>query len=100
MLAEQPEFQDGPRLRNLIELTEQTDLLRQFLASRTGEGLQITIGAEHKDPALSGFTVVTSEYHVAGLRGVIGVIGPTRMPYERIIGLVEGTSRLISEYLT
>jgi heat-inducible transcriptional repressor len=43
---------------------------------------------------------VTSEYHVGGLRGIIGVIGPTRMPYERIIGLVEGTSRLISEFLT
>jgi heat-inducible transcriptional repressor len=101
VLAEQPEFQTGSGLRNLIELTEQKDLLSQFLAARMGqEGLQISIGAEHKNPALAGFTVVTSEYHVGGLRGVIGVIGPTRMPYERIIGLVEGTSHLISEYLT
>jgi heat-inducible transcriptional repressor len=101
VLAEQPEFQNGSRLRNLIELTEQTDLLSQFLSARMGsEGLQISIGAEHKNPALAGFTVVTSEYHVGGLRGIIGVIGPTRMPYERIIGLVEGTSRLISEFLT
>jgi heat-inducible transcriptional repressor len=101
VLAEQPEFQNGVRLRNLIELTEQKDLLGQFLGARMGrEGLQISIGAEHADPALAGFTVVTSEYSVGGLRGVIGVIGPTRMPYERIIGLVEGTSKLISDYLT
>lgn len=101
VLAEQPEFQHGPRLKNLIELTERTDLLSRVLSARIGsEGLQISIGAEHQNPELSGFTVVTSEYSVGGLRGVIGVIGPTRMPYDRIIGLVEGTSKLISEYLT
>jgi heat-inducible transcriptional repressor len=101
VLAEQPEFQNGSRLKNLIELTERTDLLSRILSARIGsEGLQISIGAEHKNPELAGFTVVTSEYSVGGLRGVIGVIGPTRMPYERVIGLVEGTSKLISEFLT
>ena len=89
------------RLRGLLELTEQTDLLRSMLTARTGsQGLTVTIGAEHSDPALAGFTFVTSEYAVGGLRGVIGVIGPTRMPYERVITLVEGTSALVSEFLT
>ena len=101
VLAEQPEFQSGSRLRNLIELTERTDLLKSFLAGRLGgRGLNISIGAEHSDPALADFTVVTSEYQVGNLRGVIGVIGPTRMPYARVIGLVESTSALISEFLT
>jgi heat-inducible transcriptional repressor len=101
VLAEQPEFQNGTRLKGLIELTERTDLLRGMLESRKGaQGLTITIGAEHSDPAFAGFTVVTSEYNVGELRGVIGVIGPTRMPYERVITLVEGTSALVSEFLT
>lgn len=101
VLAEQPEFQSGMRMRGLLELTEQTDLLQSMLAGRTGgEGLTVTIGAEHADPALAGFTIVTSEYALGGLRGVIGVIGPTRMPYERVITLVEGTSALVSEFLT
>jgi heat-inducible transcriptional repressor len=101
VLADQPEFQQGPRLRNLIELTERTDLLKSVLAGRTGgEGLKITIGGEHQDPALADFTVVTSEYRVGNLRGVIGVIGPTRMPYDRVITLVESTSSLVSEFLT
>jgi heat-inducible transcriptional repressor len=101
VLADQPEFQSGSRLKNLIELTERTDLLKSFLAGRMGgRGLNITIGAEHADPALADFTVVTSEYHVGNLRGVIGVIGPTRMPYARVIGLVESTSALVSEFLT
>jgi len=101
LLAEQPEFQSGSRLRNLIELTERTDLLESTLVSRMGRrGITITIGEENGDPALAGFTIVTSEYDIGGLRGVIGVMGPTRMPYERVIGLVEGTSALVSEFLT
>lgn len=101
ILADQPEFQSGTRLRSLIELTERTDLLEAVLAGRTGQkGLTITIGGEHGDPALSNFTVVTSEYAISGLRGVIGVIGPTRMPYDRVISLVEGTSALVSDFLS
>lgn len=101
VLAEQPEFQTGERLKGLLELTERTDLLASTLSSRIGtSGLTITIGAEHSDPALAGFTIITSEYNVGNLRGVIGVMGPTRMPYERIIGLVEGTSALVSDFLT
>ncbi|HEU4562813.1 MAG TPA: heat-inducible transcriptional repressor HrcA [Longimicrobium sp.] len=99
VLADQPEFSSGQRLRGLIELTERRDLLKQVLGARGGEGLNVTIGVEHGDPALSDFTVVTSEYRSAGLKGVIGVIGPTRMPYDRVIALVESTSNLISEFL-
>lgn len=101
ILTEQPEFQSGSKLKGLLELTEQTDLLAGMLAARKGaQGLTVTIGAEHSDPALAGFTIVTSEYNIGELRGVIGVIGPTRMPYDRVISLVEGTSRLVSEFLT
>lgn len=101
VLADQPEFQSGERLKSLIELTERTDLLKSVMASRLGtNGVSITIGTEHTDPELAGFTIVTSEYNVGTLRGVIGVMGPTRMPYERVIGLVEGTSAFVSEFLT
>ena len=57
-------------------------------------GISITIGAEHDDPSLEDFTVVTAEYHVGSLAGVIGVIGPTRMPYDKVISLVSHTSQL------
>jgi heat-inducible transcriptional repressor len=62
-------------------------------------GLTITIGNEHNDPALASFTVVTSEYHAGALSGVIGVIGPTRMPYDKIVSLVNHTSRMLTELL-
>ncbi len=101
VLVEKPEFQSGAQLKDLLELTERTDQLHRMLVSRqSATGITVTIGAEHPDPALRGFTVVTSEYNIGELRGVIGVIGPTRMPYDRVIRLVEGTSSIVSEFLT
>lgn len=101
VLASQPEFTSGERLKGLIELTERRDLLAAALGSREhAEGLSITIGAEHESVMLSDFTLVTAEYRVGGLKGVIGVIGPTRMPYEKVIAIVDYTSRMVSDLLT
>jgi heat-inducible transcriptional repressor len=101
VLARQPEFASGSRLKALIELTEWRDFLASVLSGRgSGEGpLHITIGAEHAEPELSDFTLVTSEYRSGGLAGVIGVIGPTRMPYEKVVTIVEHTSALVSHLL-
>jgi heat-inducible transcriptional repressor len=99
MLADQPEFASNSRMRNLLRLTEGRDLLKQALESRRQRGLSITIGTENPDARLSDFTLVTSSYEVGALKGVIGVMGPTRMPYDKIIGLVEHTSRLVEGLL-
>lgn len=99
MLAEQPEFASNARMRELLRLTEGRDLLKQALASRRQTGLSITIGAENPDARLSDFTLVTASYEAGALKGVIGVMGPTRMPYDKIIGLVEHTSRMVEDLL-
>src|ERR1051326_6287423 len=97
MLAEQPEFSAAERLRRLLALTEAPQALGETMRKRVNApGISITIGAEHDDPRLEDFTVVTSEYHIGPLAGVIGVIGPTRMPYDKVIALVSHTSRLLS----
>jgi heat-inducible transcriptional repressor len=94
-LADQPEFASNERMRNLLEITERRGLLRQAFEDHHRRGVRITIGAENSDPRLTDFTLVTSSYSSGGLSGVIGVLGPTRMPYEKIIGLVEHTSRMV-----
>ncbi len=99
MLAEQPEFASNTRMRELLRLTEGRDLLQQALAGRRRLGLSITIGSENPDTRLSEFTLVTSAYQAGDLKGVIGVMGPTRMPYDKIIGLVEHTSRMVEGLL-
>jgi heat-inducible transcriptional repressor len=98
-LAEQPEFGTAPRMRELLTLTDKRDVLRDALETRRAHGLSITIGGEHDDPRLAGFTLVTSSYRAGDLAGVIGVLGPTRMPYDKIIGLVQHTSRLVEGLL-
>jgi heat-inducible transcriptional repressor len=100
VLAEQPEFAAADRMRQLIELTERPQALADVLRKR-GEtaGISITIGAEHDDVRLRDFTVVTAEYRTGSLAGVIGVMGPTRMPYDKVIALVNHTSQLLSDLL-
>jgi len=100
VLAAQPEFSSGEGLKNLLELTERTELLQTVLANRTtGGGLQITIGGEHDASALADFSLITAEYRAGNLKGVIGVIGPTRMPYEKVIAIVDYTSTLVNRIL-
>jgi heat-inducible transcriptional repressor len=99
LLAGQPEFATKEGLQGLMQVTERRDLLREALARRLGGGLTITIGGEHQDPKLAPFTLVTSSYRIGPLSGVIGVMGPTRMPYDKIVALVDHTSRLVGELL-
>ena len=100
VLAAQPEFESGARLKGLIELTEKQELLAHAVGHRQHAGqLQITIGGENASVDLADFTLVTAEYRVGGLQGVIGVIGPTRMPYEKVVAIVDYTSSLVTRIL-
>jgi len=98
-LAGQPEFATRAQLQGLLDVTERRDLLRDALSARGGEGLTISIGQEHSDARLATFTLVTSTYHFGPLTGVIGVMGPTRMAYDKIAALVNHTSQLVGELL-
>jgi heat-inducible transcriptional repressor len=100
VLAEQPEFASSDKMRRLLTLTESNEHLTEILRRRhVSPGVSITIGNEHGDPRFENFTIVTSEYRAGSLAGVIGVIGPTRMPYEKVIAVVTHASRLVSDLL-
>ncbi|MFQ5689219.1 MAG: heat-inducible transcriptional repressor HrcA [Gemmatimonadota bacterium] len=98
VLAQQPEFTTQERLRALIDLTERRELLASILGERpSGSGPQVTIGTEHGTPVLDELTIVTANYCIGALQGTVGVIGPTRMPYEQVVAVVDCTSTLISK---
>jgi len=90
------------RLRRLFELFEQkTSLLHLLDLSQRAHGVQIYIGGESGITPLDECSVVTARYEVNGqVIGTLGVIGPTRMAYERIIPIVDITARLLSSALT
>lgn len=89
---------DVQRLKGLFDaLDRKRDLLQLFDHCLTAEGLQIFIGEESGYRVLDEVSVVTAPYLVEGrVAGVLGVIGPTRMAYHRIIPLVAETARLLS----
>ena len=90
------------RLRELFKLFEQrTGLLQLLDLSNRAEGVQIFIGGESGLAPLDGCSVITAPYEVDGqVVGSLGVIGPTRMAYDRVIPIVDITARLLSNALS
>ena len=90
------------RLRRLFDLFEQkTSLLHLLDVSQRAQGVQIYIGEESGLLPLDECSVVTASYEVGGqVIGTLGVIGPTRMAYERVIPIVDITAKLLSNALT
>ena len=85
-LCLKPEFGDLIQVAGLVDLAEKKDILAQLMSERSG--VVITIGSEHRPQAMQQCSMVTASYDVAGAQGVIGVIGPTRMPYGPVLALV------------
>lgn len=93
---------DMGSLRKLFDLFEQkAQLMRLLDVSSRAEGVRIYIGGESQVVPYQELSVVTAPYEVGGqVVGTLGVIGPTRMPYERMIQIVDITSRLVSTALS
>jgi heat-inducible transcriptional repressor len=90
------------RLRRLFEVFEQkTSLLHLLDLSQRAHGVHLFIGGESGLAPLDECSVITAPYEIDGqVIGTLGVIGPTRMAYERIIPIVDVTARLLSNALT
>ena len=102
LLSVQELSQDMTRLRQLFELFDRKTSLVQILdVSLRGQGVQIFIGGESGVSAPDDVSVVTSPYKVDGtVVGTVGVIGPTRMAYDRVIPIVDVTAKLLSSVLS
>ena len=89
------------KLRRLFEaFNEKRDLLNLLDLSLKGQGVQIFIGQESGHQILDDCSIITAPYSTdSGAVGVIGVIGPTRMAYDRVIPVVDLTARLLGSAL-
>ncbi|MEY2619620.1 MAG: hypothetical protein RL522_2622 [Pseudomonadota bacterium] len=93
---------DMTHLRRAFDLFEQkTQLMRLLDISSQAEGVRIYIGGESQVVPFEELSVVSAPYEVDGqVVGTLGVIGPTRMPYDRMIQIVDITSKLVSNALS
>lgn len=100
-LMEFEDLSDMEKLKRLFEaFQKKRDILHLLDRCQQGDGVQIFIGQESGYDPLDDCSVVTSPYTVSGeVLGVLGVIGPTRMAYDRVIPIVDITARLLSAAL-
>ena len=77
------------------------EFYRDFLESKSsGDGIIITIGSENVINEIQSCSLVTSRYKAGKVSGTIGIIGPTRMPYAKLVSIIEYTARSLTDALS
>lgn len=102
-LLQYPEYSDVKKLRSLLGVLEEKDKLLDVISSHTitDDGINVYIGTENESDAMSNTTLIFKSVNVGGKKVAIGVIGPKRMNYEKVIGMINrltsGIDRMFSE---
>ncbi|OGU27266.1 MAG: heat-inducible transcription repressor HrcA [Ignavibacteria bacterium GWA2_35_9] len=99
----QPEFEDPERFQSIIELIEDKDIIVHIL-EKSGETIPnhvfVSIGSENEDEKLNDYSFISKEYKLGETNGTVGIIGPKRMEYSKIIAIIDYMSKMLSEILT
>jgi heat-inducible transcriptional repressor len=98
-IVQQPEFVNPEDLRGVVELINNEEIIIHVLEKNEAppREVRVTIGGENRDEKLNPYSVITSNYTVGDVVGTIGIIGPKRMAYARVIPLVDFVARTISD---
>ncbi|MGN0803361.1 MAG: heat-inducible transcriptional repressor HrcA [Candidatus Faecivicinus sp.] len=100
-LLSYPEYSDVEKARNFLAVLESKDTLRKVVGRDGGMEVTIRIGPENGVPELSDCSIVTARYRVGdNSSGTLGIIGPTRMNYNRVISVLDFMGRALSEVLS
>lgn len=105
-LLSQPEFNDPAKMRELLNLIEKRETVQRMVSGGSeAEGIRVVVGVDSQEESeqignTAQLSLLSSTYTAGKSKGVLGIIGPTRMPYSRLIGIVEFTARRLSEILS
>ena len=103
-LVEQPEYGNPDNFRTIIELLNNEGVLIEVLElpepRGAGQNVVISIGKEHRDEKLKNYSIIVSEYKVGGVAGKIGIIGPKRMHYGKVVPVVNYIAEEVSMMLS
>ncbi len=97
-----PEMIEADQLKKLLRLMDEKRLLRNIMERNLEkDGVNTLIGEEIAEAEVSGCSIVTTSYKMGNMNvGVLGIIGPTRMDYEKVVPLVDYTGKVVSDFLT
>jgi len=102
-IVRQPEFEDPEKFQGIIELIEDKNIIIHIF-EKSGETFPdevfISIGSENKDQKLKEYSLITKEYRFGETSGTLGIIGPKRMEYSKVVAIVDYMAKMLSQFLT
>ena len=99
-IVQQPEFSDLEKFSSVIELLEDQEVIIHLLDVETqNTPISIKIGEEIQEKRMQTCSIISARYRIHNISGTIGIIGPTRMNYSKLVSLVDFTARTITETL-
>jgi heat-inducible transcriptional repressor len=101
-VIQQPEFYDPERFQGVIELLEDKDIIVHILdktEDMDSDNVYISIGKENEDQKLLDYSLITKEYKLGDVSGHLGIIGPKRMEYSKVIAIVDYVAKMLTETL-
>jgi heat-inducible transcriptional repressor len=95
----QPEFDDPKNLKKIIDVAEDKNFVIHIFQNtgNDADDVSISIGEENTNEKLKDYSIICSSYSLGDIKGSIGIIGPKRINYSKMVSLIKYTSRLISE---
>lgn len=100
-ILNQPEFKDIEKVRNILSILEEKDILVELIGRDKPRGLTIKIGEENKVDGIKDCSLITATYEIDDeIIGSIGILGPTRMQYSKSTALVEYITEILSVSLS
>ncbi|NWF89492.1 MAG: heat-inducible transcription repressor HrcA [Ignavibacteriaceae bacterium] len=101
-VIQQPEFENPESFQSVIELIEDKDIIVHILdksEDMNSNNVYISIGKENKDQKLVDYSLITKEYKFGDVSGHVGIIGPKRMEYSKVIAIVDYVAKMLTETL-
>ncbi|MFA3783763.1 heat-inducible transcriptional repressor HrcA [Melioribacteraceae bacterium 4301-Me] len=102
-ILKHPEFIDPSNIQTIIELIENQDIIIHILDNRRENDpnkVSVSIGGEINDEKLSEYSMITKEYSIGDVKGTLGIMGPKRMEYPKMIATIEYIAEQLSKELT
>lgn len=99
----QPEFEDPQRFQSVIELIEDQDIIVHILEKgieAAQDQVFISIGSENMDRKLEDYSFISKDYKVGDISGTLGIVGPKRMEYSKVVAIVDYIAKMLTEVLT
>lgn len=101
-VIQQPEFENPESFQSVIELIEDKDIIVHILdksEDMNSNDVYISIGKENEDQKLVDYSLITKEYKFGDVSGHVGIIGPKRMEYSKVIAIVDYVAKMLTETL-